>query len=325
MFRAPFPEPGENVVEVQVPSDGPIVTTERERPANDGKGRVLTFCAETGTSDSIPNVKIEIADLPGSEVSVLLTPTKNGYEVLYEERYLKPVVSDFILRLIGDFSYPTRLLGGNQTKEMIEMGVALYYLRNTIRKFCVPKAGEQSFMMIGAAVNSILDDPTVTCIIPGDGVGPRIGWMVASWTKWQVVSVDPIMNTDRTWDRQPPKNLKCVCGKIEDVDFEQLKMSGKQRTKVAGAGAASAAASAAAISENTTVDPLMILLHVHSHSDFPDCWDKMAGRRIGISLPCCPGIRHTLGKDVQPIARFTDPELARFTNKAEVVIYTKDV
>ena len=40
---------------------------------------------------------------------------------------------------------------------------------------------------------TIMGNPDVLCIAPGDGVSPRVGSIAAHRTKWQVHSVDPNM------------------------------------------------------------------------------------------------------------------------------------
>jgi hypothetical protein len=40
---------------------------------------------------------------------------------------------------------------------------------------------------------SIMGDPNVLCIVPGDGVSPRVGALAAYRSRWTVHSVDPTM------------------------------------------------------------------------------------------------------------------------------------
>ncbi len=65
-----------------------------------------------------------------------------------------------------------------------------------------------------------LEDPSIVVVCVGDGRSPRTAALLAFRTKWQCISVDPIMDTIKIpdWESQI-RNLKCIPKKVEDVDL----------------------------------------------------------------------------------------------------------
>jgi hypothetical protein len=62
---------------------------------------------------------------------------------------------------------------------------------------------------------SIMGDPNVLCIVPGDGVSPRVGALAAYRTRWTVHSVDPAMRQREHGIERLTLHTK----KIEDCEF----------------------------------------------------------------------------------------------------------
>ena len=68
---------------------------------------------------------------------------------------------------------------------------------------------------------SLLQDARICCYVIGDGVRPQTGGMIASFTQWQVFSIDPALQMDKYRDKiSSLPNLKMYKQKAED--FEQF-------------------------------------------------------------------------------------------------------
>lgn len=65
-----------------------------------------------------------------------------------------------------------------------------------------------------------LGDPEVTLVSVGDGRTPRTAALFAFRTKWQCVSIDPLLNTTKlpVWENSIQR-LKCYSNYVEDVDL----------------------------------------------------------------------------------------------------------
>lgn len=210
-------------------------------------------------------------------------------------------LANFFLRLLTMHPYLMELLGRKDpNKEMLELSAVLYYLRKAIANLYFPDEPNE-YNRVGK-IDAVLQDPSVVCIIPGDGVLPRAGYLFALYTNWTVISIDPIMDVDRVKEKYSLKNLHCIRGLDEDLDLKQY-LDGNE-------------------------DPTFVLLHIHSHANFQHGWERLQsispkGKKIGLTIPCCGGVVHTLPDEVEPFSRFVDPELEQVSGKAEIFIYVE--
>jgi hypothetical protein len=206
------------------------------------------------------------------------------------------------LRLIMR-GYPALLLGTNEPqKEMLELSATHYYLMHTLADLFFPTI-EDPFKRFGQ-IGTVCQNPNIVCIIPGDGILPRAGYLFAKLCPdWTVISIDPIMDVDRANCEYSLKNLHCVNGLAENVGV------GEYMTDVE--------------------DPIFILLHIHSHADFTHGWQRLQsispkGKKIGLSMPCCGKLsHHILPEEIKPLKRVIDEELSTGTDKPEIYIYAE--
>jgi len=131
----------------------------------------------------------------------------------------------------------------NPTKEITESMSALVHARKIL--------GYESSMR-----------KDVICLIPGDGVLPRTGALVAHKTKWNVLSIDPIMNIEKFVNM----NLKHW---VERLTVERSQI------------------------ENTIYKEIPctvgVILMVHSHASIKHALKilRPRDRVIIVSIPCC--------------------------------------
>lgn len=98
----------------------------------------------------------------------------------------------------------------------IKMKCAADLLR--LRMFPDAKEVTESFGMINACKNLPLEfndrsRSDINVVVVGDGVRPRTGALFAHLTRWNCVTIDPIM-VEEVW---PIHRLKCYKKKVEDV------------------------------------------------------------------------------------------------------------
>jgi hypothetical protein len=116
-----------------------------------------------------------------------------------------------------------------------------------------------------------LNDPEVTLVSVGDGTTPRTAALFAFRTKWQCISIDPILKQDkmRYWEENIQR-LKCIPNKVEDVSINEDKV---------------------------------IIVAVHSHANLRSILDHVKGKvRSLVAIPCCVPYIH---ESIKPIA-YTD-------------------
>jgi hypothetical protein len=127
-------------------------------------------------------------------------------------------------------------------KEVTESMAALRWAKKALRE---------------AGVESPAKRTDVICLVVGDGVLPRTGALVAHKTRWNVISVDPLL---RIHDPRITgvKRLACIQARIEDVQGDM--------------GWAE----------------IGVILAVHSHAPLQAAWDKVrAKRKVCVAIPCC--------------------------------------
>ena len=109
------------------------------------------------------------------------------------------------------------------------------------------------------------DDPSVLVVVVGDGTKPRTGAIFAYMTKWTVVSVDPIMQTEHGWNAKIDR-LHAYKARIEDTGVIWGREDCKQFKK-------------------------LIIVSVHGHAKLTDCLEVTlkidAEEATIISIPCC--------------------------------------
>ena len=132
----------------------------------------------------------------------------------------------------------------------------------------------------------------IICIIPGDGVCPRTGYLVAKYfPNWTVLSVDPIMDLNKVNNYSKLNNLICIRDYIENVDLDKYK------------------------------NKKFALLHVHSHANFETSWKNIKNvYKIGLTIPCCEMYCHII-PNKKPHLVVDDNELLSVTPKNKIIIY----
>jgi len=214
------------------------------------------------------------------------------------------ILANNILRLFWRTEYNLALLGkGNIFKEMLELSAVHYYLMHTLADLFFPTI-EDPFKRFGQ-IGTVCQNPNIVCIIPGDGILPRAGYLFAKLCPdWTVISIDPIMDADRANSEYALKNLHCVKDSAENVDIKTYMPTSIE-------------------------DPIFILLHIHSHANFAHGWQRLQsispkGKKIGLSMPCCGKLSlHILPEEIKPLKQVVDEELAAVTPKAEIYIYAE--
>jgi hypothetical protein len=161
---------------------------------------------------------------------------------------------------------------GRDTRMAVPVPVSTRWLDDFLRLRCVrdilpffrcdhpAKEISESMAAFEAAVKRLpqgaLADPDTVCLVPGDGVIPRTGAMVAHRTRWKVVCVDPNTRPENQWPRP-----------VERLQVRRRKVEGMQpiRCKVG------------------------IILSVHSHAPLKVAWQKLEAseRKVAVALPCC--------------------------------------
>ena len=115
---------------------------------------------------------------------------------------------------------------------------------------------------------SIMGDPNVLCIVPGDGVSPRVGALAAYRTRWTVHSVDPAMRQREHGIERLTLHTK----KIEEMGFIYY--------------------------------PTVVIMSCHSHVELDEVLKTCcADRYIVIALQCCVPMKI---KDKLPIYEYRD-------------------
>lgn len=158
------------------------------------------------------------------------------------------------------------------TKEITESVSAL---RNTIN-YLKEKYGKID----------IFNNTNVLCLCVADGMRPQTGTLFAIKTKWQVYSIDPLMNSEYKHDYA---NLHCVSSLVEDCHFDFEKYE------------------------------LVVVIGVHSHANLDDLWIKIGeNKKFLLSIPCCGGIVHTV-EGVEPVFDLFDGGI--YSPKKRVIAY----
>lgn len=110
------------------------------------------------------------------------------------------------------------------------------------------------------------DDPEVTLVSVGDGRTPRTAALFAFRTKWQCVSVDPLLKVEniKYWEDNI-QQLMCIPQYVEDIDLNYDKV---------------------------------VIVAVHSHANLQKTLEHVRGKtRSLVAIPCCKPYNH----EIRPI------------------------
>lgn len=114
-----------------------------------------------------------------------------------------------------------------------------------------------------------MDDPDVTVVCVGDGCRPRTGATFALRSRWNVISIDPLLRSPSSVadiDR-----LECVVRKVQECQPRHFKR--------------------------------LLVVAVHSHATLEETFSALSGDEVGvIAIPCCV----PLVIDTKPIADYRD-------------------
>lgn len=270
-----------------------------------------TFLAASNKLKKVPKTEISMTTptISSSEpteitgTTVVISPTRKGASIaITEARYDSYLMNAFLMFLMTfQDRYPLRILGKTKnklTKEALETTSAWVYLKNAFEQIFFPDA---SYSQRPTEFEKYFGNEKTVCIVPGDGIGPRTGLMFALLTKWQVISVDPIMNIGAL--PELPSNLTCIKGKVEDIDLKPYQGFN------------------------------CVSVHVHSHANYEELWKKFEeispnAFHIGYSNPCCVGYQHTLDNHEESgTTLWTKAQprgLKQLTPKCEVYVYVRN-
>lgn len=136
----------------------------------------------------------------------------------------------------------------------------------------------------------IRSDKNVVCYCLGDGTRPQSAVMVAQLTAWRVYSIDPVLNIKK-WSNIVPKRVLLRAQRTEDF------------------------------SEIQSDATLSIILAVHSHADIGEFWDRIPGKVVASSIPCC--VPQVI-RDTEPSLQYVDHGIIRSGRKC-VVVWNKNL
>lgn len=127
----------------------------------------------------------------------------------------------------------------------------------------------ESFGAFNAVRNHLKDwdlgDRSITCVAVGDGATPRTGATFAFRTRWECVSIDPLMRPE--WTRERVERLSPSNSRIED---------------------------------HLVVADRVLVVAVHSHARLPATLRSIVADRIAVvAIPCCVELELPAPPDVE--------------------------
>lgn len=127
------------------------------------------------------------------------------------------------------------------------------------------------------------NDPSVACVVVGDGNTPRTAALFAFRSAWNVISIDPRMKREWTCGQSKVERLSCFSVKVE---------------------------------EQYLVCPEKVLIvAVHSHAPLPVCLEYIKGDvRYIVANPCCVKMEI----DKQPDIQYEDMSILSPQNMVKV-------
>lgn len=137
---------------------------------------------------------------------------------------------------------------------------------------------------------NIVKNKKVLCICAADGKGPKTGYVLSMRTKWDILSIDPIMG-DEYINRfnGMPETLTCYKDYIENVDFESLSFN----------------------------YDIIVVIGVHSHANNDNIYQRLLQlntKYLLLSVPCCGGFQHIVS-GVEPNIIIKDIQILSPKNK----------
>jgi hypothetical protein len=230
-------------------------------------------------------VKIPIDDIPS-----IIVPAAEAEQYHKEHDNMantsdNTMINTFfrVLSLVDKYKSPEALiplsknLFGRQNpyKEAIENMTAYYYVTNYIRENIKTIGGNVNY-------NTMLCDPNVVVLCPGDGKQPRSAYLYAIGTEWTVYSIDPEMEQHWLTQKYLP-NLKCYRNKLEDIDLV-----------------------------NICKDKFVIISSVHAHINLRTLWNDLSNVTKGLfalSIPCCQPNTQSLSENIPTVINTYEYEI----------------
>lgn len=113
------------------------------------------------------------------------------------------------------------------------------------------------------------DDPSVTLVSVGDGTTPRTAALFAFRTKWQCISIDPLLKNCMHYEENIQR-LTCYNSKVEDLDPSRLSFD------------------------------KVVIVAVHSHASLQNILQHVKGKiRSLVAIPCCVPYVHDSIKPIE--------------------------
>jgi len=112
------------------------------------------------------------------------------------------------------------------------------------------------------------NDPTVTLVSVGDGTTPRTAALFAFRTKWQCISIDPLLKDCYDYEEKIQR-LTCYGSRVEDIHPSRLEFD------------------------------TVVIVAVHSHASLQNILSHVKGKvRSLVAIPCCVPCIH---ESIRPI------------------------
>ncbi len=112
------------------------------------------------------------------------------------------------------------------------------------------------------------NDPTITLVSVGDGTTPRTAALFAFRTKWQCISIDPLLKDCADYEEKIQR-LTCYDSKVEDIHPSRLEFD------------------------------KVVIVAVHSHASLQNILQHVKGKvRSLVAIPCCVPYVH---ESIRPI------------------------
>ena len=148
--------------------------------------------------------------------------------------------------------YTDELLGLTSAPQMLEL-----------KLFPSAKELTESFACFNAARAHLShfrsDDPSVLCVVVGDGLTPRTAGLFAYRTRWTCVSIDPLLQREAHWMKHIER-LTAIASTVQD-----------------------------AAPEGKFASPRVLLVLPHAHVGLDECLQYVRWRQAlgAIVMPCC--------------------------------------
>lgn len=241
---------------------------------------INTTIKENGPTVEYNNIKIRLA-LDAKKHKVIIEGKRNK-AINYMDNFLLQNIIAKSKNGISLLSNKLMLYGKNRPCKEICESLAAYFNIKTL-------------------IKPIELNPNVLCIVVADGIKPKTGVIFTTRTKWNVHSVDPLMQQEWTngdYYKYFP-NLKCHSKKIEEA-WDSI--SSIENIKA------------------------IVVICVHAHVNINQLWKNLINKHsdlpiLLLSIPCCKGFKQI--KDQEPIIDLVDPALDS-EDCGQVFVWTKN-